>query len=103
MTDRRPPTVPLYIRIPADLRVRIDARASDNGDPTRPWRRGRLQDLVIDALDRAFPRLEAPPAPVPAPEPAPTPAPAQRRRRAAKKPAGRRKPARLASLRNIAA
>jgi hypothetical protein len=76
---RRPPTVPLYVRIPYELRLRLDAAA--HTDPSQPWRRGHLQDLVIDALHRAFPPLPSETTPEPGAEPAP------KRKRATKRAA----------------
>ncbi len=77
---RKAPTVPLYVRIPPDLRARLDAQAAP--DPARPWVTRRLQDIIIEALYLAFPD----PAPASPPTPEPTtpaePTPARTRKRA---------------------
>jgi hypothetical protein len=53
---RKPPMVPLYVRIPAALRARIDAAAGIADPDAKPWQRPPLlQDLVIDALYKAYP------------------------------------------------
>ncbi len=44
----KPPTVPLYVRIPFELREILDAATHQDDMP--PWRTIRLQDLVIEAL-----------------------------------------------------
>jgi hypothetical protein len=44
------PHVALYVRIPAELRARIEAkRLADAGD--QPWSAQNVQQLVISALD----------------------------------------------------
>lgn len=79
---RRPPTVPLYVRIPVELRTRLDAAVS--ADPERPWITRRLQEIVIEALYKAFPGDDPEPTTTPeTPKPtaAPTRAPARTRKR----------------------
>jgi hypothetical protein len=72
---RNHPTVALYIRIPVELRVAIDAAA--HIDPEQPWKTHRLQDLVCEALYAQFlpDRLEAFKANTRAPIPRPRIAP----------------------------
>ena len=85
----KPPTIPLYVRIPVDLRQRLEAARTVDGD----WRTRRIQDLVIDALYATYP---APDAPKPTQPDEPTAKPARAvidekaRRRAARRPPRRR-------------
>jgi hypothetical protein len=72
MPPRKAPTVPLYVRIPFDLRNRLDAAVSS---PDRPWMVRRLQDVVIEALYAVFPAVPEPTPDAPTPAPA-APAPA---------------------------
>jgi len=46
-------TVPLYLRIPVDLRKRIEDAATN---VTGYRRKGALRDIVVRALESAFPK-----------------------------------------------